>query len=106
FSRACCLPTRSVLRCPTRRSSDLASQDARDPGVLVLSKLAGAAIELSVGAVLVNPYDREGVAEGLERAISMPLAERRERHRAMIDRKSTRLNSSHAKSSYAVFCLK
>src|SRR5690606_13980943 len=62
----------------------VASQDPRDPGVLVLSKLAGAAIELSVGAVLVNPYDREGVAEGLERAISMPLAERRERHRAMI----------------------
>src|SRR5690554_4294132 len=63
----------------------VASQDPRDPGVLVLSKLAGAAIELSVGAVLVNPYDREGGAEGLEQAIGMPLAERTERHRAMMD---------------------
>src|SRR5690606_17705181 len=29
-----------------------------------------------------------------------------ERQKAIIDRKSTRLNSSHVKISYAVFCLK
>src|SRR3712207_7229142 len=29
-----------------------------------------------------------------------------EAHRAALDRKSTRLNSSHANISYAVFCLK
>jgi len=63
----------------------VASQDPNDPGVLVLSRLAGAAIELAEGAVLVNPFDREGVAEGMQRAIEMPLAERRERHRAMME---------------------
>ena len=62
----------------------VAAQNPRDPGVLVLSTLAGAAKELTE-AVLVNPYDREGVADGLQTAIEMPLEERRERHQAMID---------------------
>jgi trehalose 6-phosphate synthase len=63
----------------------VASQDPEDPGVLVLSSLCGAADELSGGAVLINPYDKEGVADGLQKAIEMPLDERRERHRAMYD---------------------
>ncbi len=71
----------------------VASQDPNDPGVLVLSKLAGAAIELA-DTVLVNPFDREGVAEGLHRAIEMPLAERRERHSAMMS--VLRRNDIHA----------
>src|SRR5690606_16648902 len=62
----------------------VASQDPEDPGALVLSRLAGAAVELAEGAVLVNPFDREGVAEGMQRAIEMPLAERRERYHAMM----------------------
>ena len=33
-----------------------------DGGVLVLSEFAGAAKELKCGALLVNPYDTEGVA--------------------------------------------
>ncbi|HEU4618202.1 MAG TPA: trehalose-6-phosphate synthase [Gammaproteobacteria bacterium] len=63
----------------------VASQDPDDPGVLVLSSLCGAADELSSGAVLINPYDKEGVADGLQKAIEMPLEERRERHRSMYD---------------------
>jgi trehalose 6-phosphate synthase len=61
----------------------LASQDPDDPGMLVLSTLAGAASELSA-AVLVNPYDKNGVADGIQRAIEMPLGERKKRHREMI----------------------
>ena len=61
----------------------LATQDPDDPGVLVLSTLAGAAQELS-GAVLVNPYDREAVADGMQQAVEMRLEERRERYRSMI----------------------
>jgi trehalose 6-phosphate synthase len=72
----------------------VASQDPDDPGVLVLSTLAGAAIELEDGAVLVNPFDREGVAEGLQRAIEMPLDERRERYRSMME--VLRSNDIHA----------
>jgi trehalose 6-phosphate synthase len=56
----------------------VASQDPEDPGMLVLSRLAGAANELA-SAVLVNPYDKTDVAEGIQKAIEMSLAERRER---------------------------
>ena len=62
----------------------VASQDPRDPGVLVLSTLAGAAQELDA-AVLVNPYDIDAVAEGIRRGLTMPIEERRERHAAMIE---------------------
>jgi len=48
-------------------------------GVLVLSEFAGAAAQLRGDAVLVNPYDVEGVAEALERALRMPAEERAER---------------------------
>jgi len=61
----------------------VAAQDPEDPGVLVLSRMAGAAYELPE-AVLVNPYDIDGVAEGLHAALCMPLDERKERHQAMM----------------------
>jgi trehalose 6-phosphate synthase len=62
----------------------VASQDPDDPGVLVLSRFAGAAYEMPE-ALLVNPYDLEGTAEAIARAATMPLDERRERHAAMLD---------------------
>jgi trehalose 6-phosphate synthase len=52
--------------------------------MLVLSTLAGAASELTA-AVMVNPYDRDGVADGLATAIEMPQGERVERHQQMIE---------------------
>ncbi|HEY5279489.1 MAG TPA: alpha,alpha-trehalose-phosphate synthase (UDP-forming) [Pseudolabrys sp.] len=57
----------------------VAAQNPEDPGVLVLSRFAGAAHECTA-ALLVNPYDSEGVGAAINRALSMPLAERRERH--------------------------
>ena len=57
----------------------------RNPGVLVLSKLAGAA-ETMKEAVLVNPYDVEGTAESLHKALIMPKAERQRRLDALRDR--------------------
>jgi trehalose 6-phosphate synthase len=62
----------------------VAAQDADDPGVLVLSSLAGAAQELS-GALLVNPYDNAAVALALQQALAMPLAERRSRQESMLN---------------------
>ena len=47
--------------------------------VLILSEFAGAAAQLENGAILVNPYDVEGVADALVKAFRMPLAERRTR---------------------------
>ncbi len=57
----------------------IAAQDPDDPGVLVLSNRAGAACELTE-ALLVNPYDTKGIARAIQRALTMPLAERRARH--------------------------
>jgi trehalose 6-phosphate synthase len=62
----------------------VAAQDPSDPGVLILSTLAGAARELT-SAVMVNPYDSRGMAHAIQQAFNMPLAERRERHAAMLD---------------------
>ena len=61
----------------------VAAQSAADPGVLVLSRFAGAARELG-GALLVNPIDTSEIAGALHRALAMPLQERQERWRAMI----------------------
>jgi trehalose 6-phosphate synthase len=62
----------------------VAAQDPSDPGVLILSNLAGAALELPA-ALQVNPYDCNGMAEALDQALHMPLVERRERHGAMLE---------------------
>jgi trehalose 6-phosphate synthase len=62
----------------------VAAQDPEDPGVLVLSQFAGAAQELD-SALIVNPFDTDGVAEAIEQALSMPLEERKERWEAMMD---------------------
>jgi trehalose 6-phosphate synthase len=61
----------------------VAAQDPADPGVLILSRFAGAARELE-SALLVNPIDTEAMAEALYRALVMPLAERQDRWRCMI----------------------
>jgi len=52
-----------------------------DPGVLILSRFAGAAAECQ-HALLVNPYDADSVAAAIARALEMPLEERLERHNA------------------------
>ena len=63
----------------------VASQDEANPGVLVLSRYAGAAEELGDGALLVNPYDAVGTASAMRRALDMSLGERRERWASMMD---------------------
>ena len=61
----------------------VAAQNPADPGVLVLSKFAGAANELDT-ALLVNPHDIDGMARTIATALSMPLIERRMRWEAMM----------------------
>ena len=61
----------------------VASQDPDDPGVLVLSKFAGAAKELNA-ALIVNPYDIGELAQSIYRALYMEHAERIERWSAMM----------------------
>jgi len=61
----------------------VAAQNPADPGVLVLSKFAGAANELDT-ALVVNPHDIDGMARTIATALSMPLNERRMRWEAMM----------------------
>jgi trehalose 6-phosphate synthase len=61
----------------------VAAQDPNDPGVLILSRFAGAAMDFR-RALLVNPYDAESVAAAIAQALAMPLEERRARHQALL----------------------
>lgn len=63
----------------------IAAQDENDPGVLVLSRFAGAAEDLEE-ALIVNPYDIDDIAHALEQALTMPLDERCARHKVLLKR--------------------
>jgi trehalose 6-phosphate synthase len=71
----------------------IAMQDPEDPGVLVLSRFAGAAEQMRE-ALLVNPYDIPATAQAIQRALQMSLAERRERYAALYQQ--IRVNDVHA----------
>jgi trehalose 6-phosphate synthase len=60
----------------------VAAQDPDDPGVLILSRFAGAALQLR-DALLVNPYSKEDISDAIGRALDMPKAERVRRWQAM-----------------------
>ncbi|WP_298231259.1 trehalose-6-phosphate synthase [uncultured Azohydromonas sp.] len=81
--------SRAALVTPLRDGMNLvakefiAAQDPADPGVLVLSRFAGAAEQLT-DALLVNPYDTEATAEAIRRALQMPLQERQVRHERLL----------------------
>jgi trehalose 6-phosphate synthase len=61
----------------------VAAQSEADPGVLVLSRFAGAAQQLT-DALIINPYDVNGIAHAIQRGLKMGLDERRERWRRMM----------------------
>lgn len=63
----------------------VAAQNPQDPGVLVLSRFAGAARELEE-ALIVNPHDIDAMADAIGRAFAMSLDERKERWNAMMTR--------------------
>ncbi|HEX3894706.1 MAG TPA: alpha,alpha-trehalose-phosphate synthase (UDP-forming) [Rudaea sp.] len=62
----------------------IAAQDPNDPGVLILSRFAGAAHELTE-ALLVNPFDEEQVVGAMQQALMMPLGERKRRWQRMME---------------------
>jgi len=51
--------------------------------VLILSEFAGAAAELQRSAILVNPFDIEGMADAIFQAYNMPKPEKRKRMKRM-----------------------
>lgn len=62
----------------------VAAQSELNPGVLILSRFAGAAEEMD-GALLVNPYDVDGMAKAMHTALNMSLSERTTRWTLMMD---------------------
>src|SRR5207302_7901599 len=89
---------------PTRRSSDLPSQ------VRSASSRAQRAKEQQRKSERGHMRDEVAVAERATRRTAFgedfEIESIRLQQRCRRDRKSTRLNSSHVKISYAVFCLK
>ncbi|HSV29148.1 MAG TPA: alpha,alpha-trehalose-phosphate synthase (UDP-forming) [Candidatus Omnitrophota bacterium] len=85
FYRAACIglvtPLRDGMNLVAKEY--VAAQDPANPGVLVLSRFAGAARELKT-ALVVNPFDMDEMAEALAQALTMPQEERIERWQAMM----------------------
>lgn len=86
FYRAACVglvtPLRDGMNLVAKEY--VAAQRPEDPGVLVLSRFAGAARELT-GALIVNPFDADEVADALAKALTMPRPERQARWRLMME---------------------
>ncbi len=62
----------------------VASQDPADPGVLILSRFAGAAHQMGE-ALLVNPYSKDELSDAIRNALEMPRAERVRRWESLVD---------------------
>src|SRR5690606_40042579 len=98
--RMVCRSPRALLSFPTRRSSDLGPVDSRSGWVMtttfwaLMSPTVVAALSGLTWRVSALLPDAHAESEATENAM------------AEADRKSTRLNSSHVKTSYGVFCLK
>jgi alpha,alpha-trehalose-phosphate synthase [UDP-forming] len=64
-------------------AKEYCASHADEQGALVLSEFAGAASQLQKGAFLVNPFDVEGVAGAIERALNLSPEEQRSRMRRL-----------------------
>jgi trehalose 6-phosphate synthase len=64
-------------------AKEYCAANVTEDGVLILSEFAGAAAQLRRGALLVNPYDIEGVADAIRVACAMEPSERRARMRRL-----------------------
>src|SRR5690606_40213995 len=100
FLFSCCGDPLDLHSFPTRRSSDLRSVLEQMPR---LAQAIAEGMGVTVGELRVLGQQGQLTSQQVIRAIQSQLATLRDE---AADRKSTRLNSSHVKISYAVFCLK
>ncbi len=80
----------------------VALQDPENPGVLILSQFAGAAEQMD-GAIIVNPYDPDAMADAIHTALSLSLRERRSHHARLM--KGLHLNNCHKWAERFLSCL-
>ena len=76
----------------------VAAQDPMDPGVLVLSRFAGAAAQMKA-ALIVNPYSHEDVADAINQALAMTKSERIDRWAQLMEGVD-RENSDHWRDTF------
>ncbi len=65
-------------------AKEFVASQTSDPGVLALSRFCGAA-ESMRDALIVNPYDYQGTASAIYRALTMPRNERQRRWEALFE---------------------
>src|SRR5207302_6506588 len=98
FSSLYAAPLSHLLSFPTRRSSDLADPAlSPGPGRLPRRRLHASVRRVGGWRDAASTHDRQ---------VECRIGRAPERGSDRLDRKSTRLNFSHVKISYAVFCLK
>src|SRR5690606_41719066 len=104
--RSCCAVRRALPSFPTRRSSDLEIRHVT-PDFLLRERRRQ--LEELFEPVLLRDVGKKRLqrlnADGLHHLNLLFRRVRNVIHFEILDRKSTRLNSSHVKISYAVFCL-
>ncbi len=76
----------------------VAAQNPDNPGVLILSRFAGAAEEMTE-ALIVNPFDADETADAMHRGLIMDLDERRARHASLL----ARIRASSASTFCRIF---
>src|SRR5690606_42097965 len=103
--RSCSAARRDLHSFPTRRSSDLA-EVAGARLVLADARMADVPEPVPLARRLGVPGVQDVIVADAHLVTGHLVHERRSPEQGRIDRKSTRLNSSHVKISYAVFCLK
>src|SRR5207302_9205038 len=101
FSNQSAPAHRNLHSFPTRRSSDLSPSAVPTSTRLPPSVTAG-----STAGYLTACWTSSSTTSRGESPAFLGRRSRRRRRKSTRDRKSTRLNSSHVKISYAVFCLK
>src|SRR5690625_5965995 len=109
------LRRRQLLSFPTRRSSDLSRWSIGSP-VEVICRSKTTDCPISSTGIAQNSRDGSSIPATLLHALQMAWGRIGDRKTTsvqaasikgiQVDRKSTRLNSSHVAISYAVFCLK
>src|SRR5699024_12457455 len=96
---------RDLYSFPTRRSSDLAKEvETLERLNRLPNTLPSIGLKMKTG-LTVDFRNREALRDHAE-ATAVPLFYSQHIKNGKVDRKSTRLNSSHVSISYAVFCLK
>ena len=61
----------------------IAAQNPDDPGVLLVSRYAGAAEQMQA-AVIIDPREPQSIINGLQTALTMPLSERQNRYQTLV----------------------